>query len=145
MGAVRNISVHPGRNLRCSRQGRGSRLGGPGPGGLPVIRTSRQGRHDGVRGALAGKVNQTGDRRKAMLQDLHDSRRPGKSPRRRARRRDRYAKATAIMVALRTEHLTQRQLIAAAYSPTVRALAAMITTSNEQITALELTFRTSAR
>ena len=50
-----------------------------------------------------------------------------------------------IMVALRTEHLTQRPLIAAAYSPTVRALAAMITTSNEQITALELTFRTSAR
>src|SRR5664280_704036 len=34
----------------CSRQGRGSRLGA-GPGGLPVIPSPRQGRHDGVRGA----------------------------------------------------------------------------------------------
>jgi hypothetical protein len=41
------------------------------------------------------------------------------------------------MVALRTEHLTQPPLIAAAYGATVRALAAMIKTSNEQITALE--------
>jgi transposase len=55
----------------------------------------------------------------------------------RARRRDREAKTTAIMVALRTEHLTQPPLIAAAYGATVRALAALITTSNEQITALE--------
>src|ERR1035437_466873 len=34
---------------------------GAGPGGLPVIPTPRQGRHDGVRGALAGGVNQGGD------------------------------------------------------------------------------------
>jgi len=44
---------------------------------------------------------------------------------------------TAIMAALRAEHLTQPPLIAAAYGVTVRALAAMISTSNEQITALE--------
>src|SRR5680860_1514064 len=55
----------------------------------------------------------------------------------RARRRDRDAKTTAIMAALRTEHLTQPPLIAAAYGVTVRALAALITTANEQITALE--------
>ena len=55
----------------------------------------------------------------------------------RAGRRDRDAKATAIMAALRAEHLTQPPLIAAAYGATVRALAAMITTSNEQITAME--------
>ena len=55
----------------------------------------------------------------------------------RAHRRDREAKTTVIMAALRTEHLTQPPLIAAAYGATVRALAAMITTSNEQITALE--------
>ena len=55
----------------------------------------------------------------------------------RAGRRDRDAKATAIMAALRSEHLTQPPLITAAYGATVRALAAMITTSNEQITAME--------
>ena len=55
----------------------------------------------------------------------------------RAHRRDRETKTTAIMAALRTEHLTQPPLIAAAYGVTVRALAALITTSNEQITALE--------
>src|ERR1019366_7509160 len=55
----------------------------------------------------------------------------------RAHRRDRDTKTTAIMAALRTEHLTQPPLIAAAYGATVRALAALITTSNEQITALE--------
>ena len=55
----------------------------------------------------------------------------------RAGRRDREVKATAIMAALRTEHLTQPPLIAAAYGATVRALAAMISTSNEQIRALE--------
>jgi hypothetical protein len=55
----------------------------------------------------------------------------------RAHRRDRDAKTTAIMAALRTEHLTQPPVIAAAYGATVRALAALITTSNEQITALE--------
>jgi len=55
----------------------------------------------------------------------------------RARRRDREAKTTAIMGALRTEHLRQPPLTAAAYAATVRALAALITTANEQITALE--------
>ncbi len=55
----------------------------------------------------------------------------------RARRRDREAKTAAIMAALRTEHLRQPPLIAAAYGATVRALAALITTSNEQIAALE--------
>jgi hypothetical protein len=55
----------------------------------------------------------------------------------RAGRRGRAAKATAIMAALRTEHLTQPPLIAAAYGATVRALAAMIATSNEQIAALQ--------
>ena len=56
---------------------------------------------------------------------------------RRAGRRDREAKTTAIMVALRTEHLTQPPLIAAAYGMTVAALAALIATSNEQIAALQ--------
>jgi transposase len=55
----------------------------------------------------------------------------------RAHRRDRDTKTTAIMAALRTEHLTQPPVIAAAYGATVRALAALITTCNEQITALE--------
>jgi transposase len=50
---------------------------------------------------------------------------------------DRDTKTTAIMAALAAEHLTQPPLIAAAYGATVRALAALITTSNEQITALE--------
>ncbi len=55
----------------------------------------------------------------------------------RAHRRDRGAKATAIMAVLRTEHLTQPPVIAAAYGATVRALAALITASNEQIAALQ--------
>jgi hypothetical protein len=55
----------------------------------------------------------------------------------RAHRHDRDAKATAIMATLRTEHLTQPPVMAAAYGATVRALAAMIATSNEQISALE--------
>jgi transposase len=55
----------------------------------------------------------------------------------RAHRRDRDAKTTAIVAALRTEYLTQAPLIAAAYGATVRALAALITASNERITALE--------
>jgi len=55
----------------------------------------------------------------------------------RAHRRDREAKTTAIMAALRAGHLTQPPVIAAAYGVTVRALAAMISTSNEQISALE--------
>jgi transposase len=55
----------------------------------------------------------------------------------RAHRRDRETKTTAIMAALRTEHLAQPPLIAAAYGVTVRALAVLIMTSKEQITALE--------
>jgi transposase len=55
----------------------------------------------------------------------------------RAHRRDRDTKTTSIMAALRTEHLTQPPVIAAAYGATVRALVALITTCNEQITALE--------
>jgi transposase len=55
----------------------------------------------------------------------------------RAHRRDRDSKTTAIMAALRTEHLTQPPVIAAAYGATIRALTAMIATCNEQITALE--------
>ena len=56
---------------------------------------------------------------------------------RRAGRRDREAKTSAIMVALRTGHLTQPPLIAAAYGMTVAALTALIATSNEQIAALQ--------
>jgi len=55
---------------------------GAGPGGLPVIPSPRQERHDGVRGALAGGVNQGGDHAKYGGHDLHDPRRPGKSRRR---------------------------------------------------------------
>jgi len=55
----------------------------------------------------------------------------------RARRRDRDAKTTAILAALRTEHLTQPAVVAAAYGATVQALAALIATLNEQITTLE--------
>src|SRR5664279_3469319 len=56
---------------------------GAGPGGLPVIPSPRQGRHDGVRGVYwpAGSI------RGATTpgiggHDLHDPRRPGKSRRR---------------------------------------------------------------
>jgi Transposase/Transposase IS116/IS110/IS902 family len=55
----------------------------------------------------------------------------------RAHRRDRDTRTTAIMAALRTAQLTQPPTIAAAYAGTVRALAALITTLNEQVTALE--------
>jgi hypothetical protein len=55
----------------------------------------------------------------------------------RARRHERAAKTAAIMAALRTEHLTQPPLTTAAYSVAVRALAALIGTLNEQVTALE--------
>jgi Transposase/Transposase IS116/IS110/IS902 family len=55
----------------------------------------------------------------------------------RAHRRDRDTRTTAIMAALRTAQLTQPPSIAAAYAGTVRALAALITTLNEQVTALE--------
>ena len=55
----------------------------------------------------------------------------------RAHRRDRDTTTTAIMATLRTAQLTQPPSIAAAYAGTVRALAALITTLNEQVTALE--------
>jgi hypothetical protein len=55
----------------------------------------------------------------------------------RAHRRDRDTRTTTIMAALRTPHLAQPPVIATAYAGTVRALAALITTLNEQITALE--------
>jgi transposase len=55
----------------------------------------------------------------------------------RAHRRDRDTTTTAIMAAPRTAQLTQSPTIAAAYAGTVRALAALITTLNEQVTALE--------
>lgn len=54
----------------------------------------------------------------------------------RARRRNRDARASEIIVALRTEQLTQPDVIAAAYAGTVRAMTAVITTLNEQITSL---------
>jgi transposase len=55
----------------------------------------------------------------------------------RAHRRGREAKTTAITAALAAEHLTQPPVSAAAYGATVRALAALIATSNQQIDALE--------
>jgi hypothetical protein len=55
----------------------------------------------------------------------------------RARRRDRDVKTTAIMAALRTEQLTQPPVVAAAYGATVQALAALIATLNQQVTTLE--------
>ena len=55
----------------------------------------------------------------------------------RAGRRDRDAKTTVIMAALRTEQLGQPPLVTAAYAGTVRALVAVISILNEQIKALE--------
>ena len=55
----------------------------------------------------------------------------------RARRRNRDVRATEIMAALRTEQLAQPPVIAAAYAGTVRAMAAVIVTLNEQISTLE--------
>jgi transposase len=55
----------------------------------------------------------------------------------RARRRDRPTKSAAILAALRTEHLGLPPLTTAAYGAGVRALTALITTLNEQVTALE--------
>jgi Transposase/Transposase IS116/IS110/IS902 family len=55
----------------------------------------------------------------------------------RAGRRDRDTKTTALMAALRTEQLSQPRPITAAYAGTVRALVAVITILNEQVTALE--------
>jgi transposase len=55
----------------------------------------------------------------------------------RARRRNIADKTTAILAALRGEHLAQPAALTAAYAATVRSLAAVITTLNEQVKALE--------
>jgi transposase len=55
----------------------------------------------------------------------------------RARRRDIAGKAVAIQSALRAEHLGQPAVITAAYAVTVRALAALLVTLNEQVKALQ--------
>jgi len=55
----------------------------------------------------------------------------------RARRRDIPAKAAVIQAALRAEHLRQPPVVTAAYAATVRALAAVLVTLNEQVKALQ--------
>ncbi len=55
----------------------------------------------------------------------------------RARRRGIPAKAAAIATALRSEHLGQPSVVAAAYAATVRAATAVLTVLNEQLKALE--------
>jgi len=55
----------------------------------------------------------------------------------RARRRNRAAKAQAIAAALRTEHLGQPPVVAKAYAATVRAQAAILTVLNTQVEAME--------
>ena len=55
----------------------------------------------------------------------------------RARRRNVPDKATAILAALRREHLGQPEILTAAYAATVRALIAVITALNEQVKALQ--------
>jgi transposase len=55
----------------------------------------------------------------------------------RARRRNIPDKATAIMAALRGEHLGQPEVLTAAYAATVRALIAVIAALNEQVKALQ--------
>ena len=55
----------------------------------------------------------------------------------RARRRKIDEKAAAIQAALRTEHLGQPAVVTAAYAASVRALAAVLDTLNEQVKALE--------
>jgi transposase len=55
----------------------------------------------------------------------------------RARRRDIPTKATQIQAALRTEHLRQPGVITAAYAASVRALAAVLVTLNEQVKTLQ--------
>jgi transposase len=54
-----------------------------------------------------------------------------------ARRRDIAAKAAAIQTALRAEHLGQPAVVTAAYAATVRALAAVLVTLNEQVKTLQ--------
>ena len=55
----------------------------------------------------------------------------------RARRRDIPGKATAILAALRGEHLGQPPAVAAACAATVRSLIAVITVLNEQVKVLQ--------
>jgi transposase len=55
----------------------------------------------------------------------------------RARRRDIAGKATAILAALRGEHLGQPAALTAAYAATARSLIAVITTLNEQVKILQ--------
>jgi transposase len=55
----------------------------------------------------------------------------------RARRRDIPGKATAILAALRGEHLGQPEALTAAYAATARALIAVITALNEQVKTLQ--------
>ncbi len=59
----------------------------------------------------------------------------------RARRRDIPGKASAILAALRGEHLGQPAALTAAYAATTRSLIAVITTLNEQVKALEVQVR----
>jgi transposase len=55
----------------------------------------------------------------------------------RARRRDIAGKTSAILAALRGEHLGQPPVLTAAYAATARSLIAVIATLNEQVKALE--------
>ena len=55
----------------------------------------------------------------------------------RARRRNIPDKATAILAALRSEHLGQPPAVTAAYAATVRSLIAVITVLNEQVKVLQ--------
>jgi hypothetical protein len=55
----------------------------------------------------------------------------------RARRRNIADKATAILAALRREHLGQPPAVTAAYAGTVRSLIALIITLNEQVNVLD--------
>jgi hypothetical protein len=55
----------------------------------------------------------------------------------RARRRNIADKTTAILAALRGEHLAQPRSLTVAYAATVRSLVAVIATLNEQVKALE--------
>jgi transposase len=55
----------------------------------------------------------------------------------RARRRNIPDRATAILAALRGEHLGQPEVLTAAYAATVRALIAVITALNEQVETLQ--------
>jgi transposase len=55
----------------------------------------------------------------------------------RARRHKITDKAAAIQAALRAEHLTQPEVLTAAYAATVRSAAAVLTVLNEQIMALQ--------